>query len=337
MIKNVLALTQGSNIPSARFRWAQYVPDLVASGLIVHESASLNGAYAPLSRLERPFWFAKTFAESFLRALRTRDADVCFLQRNLIATLYTWEWLVKKPLVFDVDDAIFVGPRGSSANQIASRADLIICGNGYIAEHFSRIGKVELLPTAIDSDRFIPADKTDDCKFIIGWSGTSGGFQYLYSIENALADVIKNRPNVFLKIVSDREPEFKIIPRDRIQFVRWSPSVEVSEVQSFTIGIMPLIDDDWARGKCSFKMLTYMAVGIPVLVSPVGMNNEVLSMGGCGLSAQSKNQWVEALIHLIDDQSARKKMGATGRSIVETHYSRKIIGPKLAKILTSIA
>jgi glycosyltransferase involved in cell wall biosynthesis len=333
--KKVLALTQGPNVPSTRFRWAQYMPDLRASGLSVCESASLNGAYAPPSKGRRPVWFVKSVTESLFRAIDANTTDVCFLQRNLIATLYTWEWVIKRPLVFDVDDAIFIGPRGGAANKIAKLADVIICGNNYIAEHFSRYGKIEVLPTAIDADRFTPAGTTDGGEVIIGWSGTSGGFDYLYSVEDALADVINARPNVFLKVVSDRAPKFRLLSANRIRFVKWSPENEVLEVQSFTVGIMPLFDNPWARGKCSFKMLTYMAVGIPVLVSPVGMNNEVLSLGECGIPARSKDQWVEALIHLVDDQLRRRKMGEIGRSIVETHYSKKVIGPKLAAILAS--
>lgn len=324
-------------MPSTRFRWSQYCNDLCSRGIDITEYSSTYGAYAPQDKFSRPIWLSQTLLDSLVRSVSSRTADVCFLQRNLIATLYTWEWTLKKPIAFDVDDAIHCGPRGKYANKIAERANVIICGNKYLADHFCKYGNIEILPTAIDVDRFVPLKDALDETVIIGWSGTSGGFQYLYMIEDALAEVLRARPQSVIKIVSDRPPQFQLLPIDQIHYVEWSPSIEVSEVQSFTIGIMPLIDNDWARGKCSFKMLTYMAVGIPVVVSPVGMNNEVLSMGACGLSAQSKNQWVETLVHLIDDLSSREKMGATGRSIVEAHYSRKVIGPKLARILKEIA
>lgn len=333
----VAALTQGECVPSTRFRWVQYVPDLEAAGLVVKEYSSLFGAYAPMKISDRPFWLVKTLGESLVRSILSRSADVCFLQRNIVATLHTWERLLKKPIIFDVDDAIFVGPRGRSANKIAQCAEIIVCGNAYLAEHFSRFGKVEILPTAVDSERYTPNHLASSEEVVIGWSGTSGGFQYLYDIEESLAKVLKARPKAVLKIVSDRRPNFKLIPEEQCHYETWTGASEVEALQGFSIGIMPLTDNPWAKGKCSFKMLTYMAVGIPVVVSPVGMNNEVLGKGACGLAAGAQMQWIESLIHLIDDVSERKAMGAVGRNIVESFYSRSVIGPRLAEIISSVA
>lgn len=324
-------------MPSTRFRWAQYIPDLVASGLVVSEYCAAFGSYAPMKKSDRPIWLVKTLGESLARSILSRSADVCFLQRNMVATLHTWEGLLKKPIVFDVDDAIFVGQRGNSANKIAQRAEIIVCGNSYLANHFERFGKVEILPTAVDSERYKPNHVASRDEIVIGWSGTSGGFEYLYDIEESLSQVLKARPKAVLKIVSDRRPNFKLIPEEQFHYEAWTAASEVQALQGFSIGIMPLVDDPWSRGKCSFKMLTYMAVGIPVIVSPVGMNIEILNKGKCGLSADSRTQWVESLIHLIDDVSERKVMGVVGREILEKFYSRKVIGPRLAEIISSVA
>lgn len=333
----VAALTQGKTVPSTRFRWNQYEEDLVGAGLSIKNYDSAFGAYAPSRAAHRPFWIAKTLTGSLSRSILSRSADVCFLQRNLVATLYTWERILRKPIIFDVDDAIFTGPRGNSAFKIAQQAAVILCGNSYLAENFSRFGPVEILPTAVDTERYMPIGILNDEEIVIGWSGTSGGFQYLYDIEDALYKVLIARPKSILKIVSDRRPDFSLIPHDKVKYESWTEDTEVTALQSFSIGIMPLIDDHWSRGKCSFKMLTYMAVGIPVVVSPVGMNIDVLGKGSCGFSANSRSQWVEKLIELIDDASKRKLMGQTGRSIVECFYSRKILGPKLATIIYKVA
>jgi glycosyltransferase involved in cell wall biosynthesis len=254
-----------------------------------------------------------------------------------VATLHTWEGILKRPIVFDVDDAIFAGPRGNSANKIAQRAEIIICGNSYLANHFERLGKVEILPTAVDSERYKPKYVAGCDEIVIGWSGTSGGFEYLYDIEESLSQVLKARPKAVLKIVSDRRPNFKLIPEEQFRYEAWTATSEVQALQRFSIGIMPLADDPWSRGKCSFKMLTYMAVGIPVVVSPVGMNIEILNKGTCGLAASSLNEWVETLINLIDDEGNRRRMGSIGRDILEKYYSRKVIGPRLAEIISSVA
>ena len=132
----------------------------------------------------------------------------------------------------------------------------------------------------MDTQRFIPAlTKGNGERDVIEWTGTSDNFRYLYEIEPALAEVLKAYPGVTLRIIADARPSFCNIPEERIEFIRWSPENEVKGIQGMSIGIMPLEDSAWARGKCSFKMFQYMACGIPVVVSPIGMNVKVLSMG----------------------------------------------------------
>lgn len=328
----VAALTQGQTVPSTRFRWAQYVSDLQAAGISTWEIPSRCGAYAPASTIARPLWLGTAVCEGLWRALRSRVSEVCFLQRNLVATLCTWEPLLRQPFAFDVDDAIFVGPRGASADRIARRASVTICGNSFLANHFAVLGKVEILPTAVDTDRFVPCTPRDG-RPVIGWSGSSSGFAYLLDIEPAVQCALDRFPDAIIKIVSDRKPDFRTLPGARVVFEPWHPDTEVTSLQSFTVGLMPLRDTPWARGKCSFKMLTYMAVGVPVVVSPVGMNNEVLAHGACGYPARTHDEWVDAISSLIANPNAAADLGRAGRSIVETQYARRVIGPRLAQIL----
>jgi glycosyltransferase involved in cell wall biosynthesis len=329
----ILALTQGVNEPSRRFRWKQYVEDIEGEGFEVSELISHFGAYAPASRIRRPFWAAATIAESLVRTLRTNSHNLLFLQRNLTATLCTWEPFLRKPFIFDVDDAIFLGPRGVSANRIARSASLIICGNKFLAEHFSRHGPVEVLPTAVDASLFVPRLNPNPSRPVIGWSGSSSGLKYLYGIEPALQTLLQRHPDVLLKVVSDKPPAFQSLPSERVVYEQWSSEREVATLQEFAVGIMPLEDDLWARGKCSFKMLTYMAVGLPVVVSPVGMNVEILGQAPCGFAATTIDEWVDAISTLLCNPTLSTDMGRTGRQLIETRYARNVIGPQLARIL----
>jgi glycosyltransferase involved in cell wall biosynthesis len=331
---SLVGITQGKNQPSTRFRWSQYVDDLRQGGFDVSELESHFGAYAPEKRIQRPTWLAASIAENAVRAMRANQYNLRFLQRNLTATLSTWEPLLKHPFVFDVDDAIFLGERGASADRIAKVASLVICGNNFLANHFSNFAEVAVLPTAVDSVRFVPGnDKVSNRQQIIGWSGSSSGFKYLYTIEYAIKELLSRYPALLFKVISDQEPVFRSISRERVVFEKWTESREVEVLQEFTIGIMPLEDDLWARGKCSFKMLTYMSTGLPVVVSPVGMNLEILDQGPCGFAAKTSDDWVDAISLLLSNTTLACQMGMSGRQIIEACYSRNVIAPKLTQLL----
>lgn len=331
----IAALTQGSRVPSTRFRWQQYAPDLVAAGLDVHELQSNFGAYPPISKIQRPFWGGASVVENLIRVLRSNFYDVRFVQRNLMSTLCVWEPLLREPFVFDVDDAIFLGARGSSADRIARLASVTICGNSFLADHFSKMGRVVILPTAVDTLRFTPGVHRSCAVKVIGWSGSSSGLKYLYGIESAILTLMRKHADIVLKVVSDRPPEFKALPVDRVVYEPWSPDREVAVLQEFDVGVMPLEDDLWARGKCSFKMLTYMAVGIPVVVSPVGMNSEILMQADCGFGPKNMDEWVNAISSIIYDQSLAQRLGGAGRKLVESRYARNVISSQLTSIIRS--
>lgn len=327
------ALTQGDEQPGRRFRWRQYVPDLESAGFEVTELGSAVGAYAPEGFFPRFPWLASTLVDSFQRVLTCRNHDLVFLQRSLTATLATWEFLIRPPFVMDVDDAIFLGARGKNAGRIARLARVVICGNQFLADYFSNFCAVAVIPTAVDTEEFRPSEGTQQDSQVIGWSGSSSGFAYLRQIEPALDYVLRKFPRARLRIVSDKPPAFLTLDPDRVEYERWTPERQVASLQEFTIGIMPLTDSPWARGKCSYKMLTYMAVGVPVLVSPVGMNVEVLAHGRSGFAAQSIDDWTDTLSTMLSDAGMRRQMGGIGRGVVEEHYSRKVLAPRLVDVL----
>jgi glycosyltransferase involved in cell wall biosynthesis len=140
-------------------------------------------------------------------------------------------------------------------------------------------------------------------------------------------------PALTLRVVAERPPNFKQLPADRVEFRRWSPQTEVADIQDLAIGIMPLSDSVVARGKCSFKLLTYMSCGVPVIASPIGMNVDVLAHDSVGLAPISADDWTDALLHLVNDREKRSGMGQRGREVVKLHYSADIIATKLAGFL----
>lgn len=333
----VTALTQGEHVPSARFRVRQLVPALAAEGIDLRESWSTSGAYPPLGRAARLAWFPRAVGDSARRAWRSRDSDVVLLQRELVSTLPTFEWAAGRPRVVDVDDAIWLFRRGVAARTLAACADLVICGNRFLADWFEQhCRRVEIVPTAVDTRRYdVPAQRPSRRR--IGWIGTRPGFRYLEQVMPAIGQVLDRHPDAEFCVMSDVDPRPPSLPPERYRFERWHPDREVAALQSFTVGIMPLADGDFERGKCSFKLLTYLAAGVPAVVSPVGMNQDVLARGRVGVAARSLGQWVEALSAMLDDPDRATTMGREGRRVVEAHYSVARVAPRVAAILRDVA
>lgn len=333
----VAAFTGGFDVPSARFRVRQLVPRLAQEQVIVDEFVSPVSAFPPRRHGLRPFWLAAGIVSRIPQVIAGRHYDATLLQREFFSTLSTLERFTRRPRVLDVDDAIFLNRGGRFARQLAERSDLVICGNDFLAERFAAwTGRVAVLPTAVDTERYVPVARKPNEAVVLGWIGTSGNYRYLLQIESAIAEVLARHPEARLKIVSDRPPLFSVLPAERVEFVRWTPDHEVSLIQSFDIGLMPLADGDWERGKCSFKMLQYMACGLPVVVSPVGMNRQVLALGTVGLGAAEKDDWIRGLDSLITQPQTAKAIGAAGRQVILEHFSVNVIAPKLAALLRSV-
>jgi glycosyltransferase involved in cell wall biosynthesis len=332
----VAAFTQGVDVPSARFRVRQLIEAMRERQVDIVEYPAIHGSYPPRALLERLVWLPRSALER-ARAIRSvADADVALFQREAISTLATAERLWSGRAVFDVDDAIWLHQRFRAADRLARWAGLVICGNSYLAEHFGRFARTTVIPTAVDVARFCPAATGKAKTPTIVWSGSSRGLAYVHTIEPALARVLRARGEVRLRIVCDAEPHLSNLPGDRVEFVRWNPDVEVAALQTAHLGIMPMPDDPWTRGKCSFKMLTYMACGLPVVVSPFGMNAEVLANGPIGLGAKTLDEWADALITLLDNVEQARAAGVVARDVVVREYSVEHIADRLAHALTSI-
>jgi glycosyltransferase involved in cell wall biosynthesis len=342
---NITAISPGYNEPSSRFRIRQYIPHLKEKNIFVHEfwsiprkSYKLPGALGsirqryilPLSGATELIKFG-SLIPSFLDSFK---ADLVWMNRPA-HNLIHFEKYYRKPVIFDVDDAIWLYNE-KKMEQTAKNVSCIIAGNEYIGEWFSRFNKnIFIVPTAVDTCRFIsnPSINKEE-KFIIGWSGSKDGLRFVYAIEEQLNGFIRNHKNTFIKIICDCRPDFKFIPPERTIYIKWNPLTENTELQDLSVGIMPLTDNEWSRGKCSFKMLQYMSMAIPVVVSDVGMNSELLAKSKIGFGVRKLKEWQEALTILLNDQSLQDKMGNNGRTLVENEYSVKVVVEKLIVIFT---
>jgi glycosyltransferase involved in cell wall biosynthesis len=336
-VTRVTAFTAGFDAPGSRFRIRQFIEPLAQLDVAVVERWGL-GAYPPAHVWMWPLWLPGALAARFPGVIASHGGDVTLFQRELLSTVATLECLTRRPRVLDVDDAIWLNRGGRSARRLANWCDLIICGNSYLAENFSRWNsRIALQPTAVDTDRYTPGASAGDSAPVIGWIGTSSNLPYLEAIEPALSAVLEARPTATVLVVSDREPRLQTLRPGRWRFNRWSSKREVADIQSMTVGLMPLANTPWAHGKCSFKMLTYMACAVPVVVSPVGMNADVLAEGEMGVAAVTTAEWVDALCDLLDSAEVRRAMGREGRRVAEESFSVRVLAPRLAALLKGVA
>jgi glycosyltransferase involved in cell wall biosynthesis len=279
---------------------------------------------------------------------RARRYEVTVLQRRL---LQPWDMAflrhAARCLIFDFDDALMYRSSKRSRPFSVSRmikfkktvvsCDMVFAGNRFLKQETERYvspNKVHVIPTVVDMERYSPKSYTETQKAVtIGWIGSRGTLPYLETVMPALDDVARRWPHVQLKIVCDSFPERHHIP---VVQKKWEESAEVEDVQSFDVGIMPLSDDVWSRGKCALKIIQYQAVGIPVVCSPVGANRDIVKHGSNGLWARSHDEWVECLSMLIESARLREKMGAAGRRLIAERYSVQAVGERIVRLMRGV-
>jgi hypothetical protein len=331
MIK-VKALTSSKDDPSTRFRVRQFIRPLRELGIEVSEHYPIISKYRtePLPLL--------TMLTRLPGLVASRFGDITWFGRELVSGRSTLEKFAGKKRLFDVDDAIWLVYPNAFSEEIALSCDGVIAGNDFLAEHYRERGaRVWVVPTSVDTEIWRPAAKKEKTVWTIGWTGTWSNLKYLYAVEEPLADFLVQHKESRLLIVCDRRPQFERIPPASWQFVRWSPETEVGPVQGMDAGLMPLADTEWTRGKCAFKMLSYMAAGVPVVASPFGVNEEIFQKARVGFPATTQDDWYAALCKLYKDREAAINMGLEGRRIVEEFYSVKRSAKMLARIFAEVA
>jgi glycosyltransferase involved in cell wall biosynthesis len=342
--------------PSQRFRLEQWAPHLKAAGIAVTFQPFLGERLMRL--LQQPGrWTAKAagltsaFACAGFRVPAMWRYDAIVVHRAAAVAGPAWlEWVAswsRRPIIFDFDDAIFF-LHCSAANRrfawlkfpskteaICRLSRQIVVGNNYLADYARQFNRhVTVIPSSVDLQRYQPRVRPANRRpVVIGWTGSSTSQTYLESFAPILAPLLR-RGQVELRVHSDRRPELPGIP---LVWRPWSAATEVQEIAAFDIGIMPMPEDPWARGKCAMKALLYMALEVPAVCSAVGANCELIRHGENGLLASSAAEWVAALDRLIADPELRTRMGRAGRQTVEEHYSMQRCAVRFADVVREAA
>lgn len=299
----ILFLTHGSETPSTRYRVTQLLPYLDAEAREI--PSSLTGRLALLRACGR--------------------AEVVVIQKRLISRLFLSAIRhAARRLIYDFDDAVMLGSqtRRSRFEAMGKAADLAIAGNEYLRQRAG--GRAEVLPTGIDPARYRVRPPGDGST--LGWIGTGGNLGYLEEVLPAL-----ERTGKTLRVICDRFPRGAKIPIERRV---WSEETEAEDVRGIDIGLAPLPDDPWTRGKCGLKILQYMACGIPVIASPVGVQAELVE--GAGILAAGEREWIRAIGELSEDSAKRRRLGAVGRARVEKEYAPSRIAARFVAMLRSL-
>jgi glycosyltransferase involved in cell wall biosynthesis len=333
MIK-ITAITSGRNVPSSRFRVRQFITPLAELGIAVTELYARPDKYST-----RRIW-PVGLVTRLPALLASRQSDITWLEREMIAGRVTFERFAGGTRLLDIDDAIWLNAKSNTSARLTAECAGVIAGNDFIADHYRRHAqKVWVVPTSVDTERWQPREQSQGNgrpHWNIGWIGTSSNLPYLYGYEEAMADFLAERGDAHLTIVADSAPSFKKLSRQSWRFRRWSEHEEIKLAQDFDVGLMPLPDTDWARGKCALKMLQYMALGIPVVASPVGTARSIFAQSTVGVAAVSPQDWYDGLKLLYDDRQMAARMGASGRELVEQSYSVEKNVHRLAEIFRSL-
>lgn len=326
--------------PGQRFRFEHYLPLLERNAIQYKVSPflSLSGRRVLYSK---GHILGKTIA--ITGGLKRRIADLFRLHRYEYIYIHRWattagppvfEWIIakifKKKIIYDFDDSIWVKESAYNKKFLAVKflgkvakickwAHIVTVGNSFLKEFAAKHNKqVLLLPTVVDTETVHGSVQNQTVTHpLVGWTGSFSTLIYLDSLVPVLQRLQEKIDFTFI-VIADIDPG---LPLKNYQFVQWNKITETEDLLRFHIGLMPLTDDDITRGKCGFKAIQYMALGMPALVSPVGVNNEIVDEGINGFICRTEQEWEERLLLLLSDPILRKKMGASARLKIEKNYS----------------
>jgi glycosyltransferase involved in cell wall biosynthesis len=323
---------------SSRLRFYQYVPNWERIGISCEVHPFLNDQY--LQELYAKKGIGKRnlincYWRLFRRLLAVRQYDFVLLEKEVFPFLPAWaEWWLnfrKVPYIVDYDDAIFhnydLHPNkllrrlfSRKIPAVMRRSAVVVCGNQYLAGYAKEAGakRIALIPTVIDTERYRQRmSANNDQTLVIGWIGLPSTLKYLQMVKPVLEELTARYP-LCIHIVGPKEG-IGLGRSERL--LDWSEKDEPGLIAAFDIGIMPLEDSPWERGKCGYKLIQYMGCGIPVVGSPVGVNEDIIQNGINGYKPVGLMAWKEALERLIEDAPLRQVLGQNGRRLVEERYS----------------
>ncbi len=292
-----------------------------------------------------------SFASRILSLTRSKQFDLIWIEKEALPWWPQWfesTLLDGTPYVLDFDDAVFHNYDqhrlglvrhlyGQRLDKLMARAALVVGGNDYLASRAQRAGapRVEVLPTVIDLVRYFgchTAKHATDSLARIIWIGSPSTARYLELLREPLQSLSLRVPFVLRLIGADVD-----LPGVKVECVQWTQATEVASIAEGTVGVMPLLDSAWERGKCGYKLIQYMACGLPVVASPVGVNTEIVEDGANGFLAATAEDWASALERLLTDSELCTRMGREGRQRVESRYCLQVTGPRMVELLKHAA
>lgn len=328
--------------PSQRFRFEQYFEHLRKHGVTYRVQSFLDSHnwrifFKPGNGLAKAFILLNGFAKRISLLLVAARFDFVFIHREATPVgPPVFEWIMAKVLrrriVYDFDDAIWMTDRGhesfflraakwrSKVRKICTWSYVVSCGNLFLCDYARRFNdQVVLNPTTIDvSYHRAQHPSSHGPTVVAGWTGTHSTLKYLLEIEDSLLQLQRRHPHIEIRVIADKAPAFTKL---KARFVVWNAETEIEDLSRFDIGIMPLPDDEWSKGKCGFKALQYMALGIPTVASAVGANVEIIEHGRNGLLVKPGDSWVEPVAMLAAHEAQRRELGAMGQKTVNERYS----------------
>ncbi|WP_020676310.1 glycosyltransferase family 4 protein [Geopsychrobacter electrodiphilus] len=349
---NILFLTRYGRLgASSRIRTLQYLPYLATLGIDVIVEPLFPDEYLKRLYAKEPTnWMGifKDYLHRLFYLSTVRKFDLLWIEKELFPNLPSFIEQFLNSLgvryVVDYDDAIFHGYDLSNnlykkllskkIDKVMNRATLVVCGNEYLAARArqANVRRVEILPTVIDLNRYEVFEKDISNQIVIGWIGSPSTVKYLDLLIPALKTISSEFP-IQLRVIGAKFAEKDLDVSCRL----WSEKSETTEIQNFDIGVMPLLNSPWERGKCGYKLVQYMACGVPVIASPVGVNREIVRHGVNGYLAESTMEWVTAFRQICSNSQMRHSLGLEGRHTVEDHYCLQVTAPRLARLLKETA
>jgi len=326
--------------PSQRFRFEQYLPMIKEAGYQYKLAPFFNVKawsilYSKGNRIKKLFWLLVSFTKRFLLLFQVHSYHYIFIHREATpAGPPFFEWSVhfiwRKKIIYDFDDAIWLEDpeeKGSFKALIKWKSKVkyickwsykVSCGNEYLAKFAQQYNqKVILNPTTIDTEYHKELSRPASNKTVIGWTGTHSTLPYLKLILPVL-NQLRTEYEFELLVISNQIPDFDV---SYMRFLPWKKSSEIEDLNKIDIGIMPLTDDVWSRGKCGFKILQYMSIKKPVVASPVGVNKLLLEESQAGFGANKETEWNDAIRKLLNDANLRRQLGSRGAKYIEDNYS----------------
>lgn len=350
MLKILGLSLYGPLAASTRYRLEQYIPGLSECGIDLQVHHLLGDEYLRCRFKNKQLPFSVLIRAACKRLallLRDQEFDAVILYAEIFPFLPGWleRKLIKKPYTYDFDDAFYLKYKrgklgllqpllGKKVQQIIAGASAVTAGNKRLLGYAKTVNNNSfLLPTVVDIKRYRPERQTSliSSTFTVGWIGSPSTASYLAAVVHPLA-VLGFEGSVRIIVVGGAAP---VIPHVEVIEKKWQEDTEIALINSFDVGIMPLIDDEWARGKCAFKLIQYMACGVPVVASRVGANVDVVQPD-CGMLVSNEDEWIDALRKMRDHPRLRQQMGSAGRKYIKEHYSLDRNTPQLAEILYDV-